>query len=303
MVCRHTQELWIKGERIACAECLCWEQEEAEIYPEDRALLGADDEAYPDEDTPIMGTDSGPVPHNIKSLWLPAYEPKNPGLLKRLVKGLWNQVRLPTPTEAGKSDHDALQLRGFGAEDGDYCWEDFHEYLKSTYPIRWFLFDTVRFWFITRIWSRLTDALYWVKCHTLPKYRAYSRIDLRNPRPGTDYKYGWIDQSEVVMIAPFICLRNFVEKELAHEHRPPNDDDPQHKEVMALYRWWQDGFIEEEAECTRLYSKYCEARATDPKSMMSDITGQAWMNYRTWRDEHEQEMLERLIKVRRYLWS
>lgn len=223
-------------------------------------------------------------------------------------------VGLPSPTQLGRSDSDSLPMRDFGSEPGAYTWEDWAEEVRRLHPVRYFISETVGLELsIAR--RRARDALYWLKCHTLPKYRAYSRIDIRRPGPGIDYSYGWIDRSEALLYAAFVCLRDFVENE--HPEDPAASwtleeieaDDllkgqkERYDEVMALYNWWMKGRLDEDAEEDRLHAAFREVRDRPRTDEAFQETSEAWTKYRLWRQEREDEMLLRLVKVRGSLWT
>lgn len=223
-------------------------------------------------------------------------------------------VRLPTAVELGRSDSEALPSRDFGHAPEDYTWEDWEEEVKEKYPVRFFISETLGG--KVDLWrAQAENAVYWLKCHTLPEYRGYSRIDIRRPGPGIPYYYGWIDRSEALLYAAFVCLRDFVEKE---EPRDPAASWPleeiaadvqlqyqkdSHDEIMALYHWWMKGRLEEEAEEDRLYSQLAAVRGRQGDDPEFRTAADAWNAYRKFRADREDEMLIRLCKVRGRLWT
>jgi hypothetical protein len=228
-------------------------------------------------------------------------------------------LRVPNPVEMGRSKHTALQSRIFGAKEGAYTWEDWHEEVARLYPIRAFISEKIGRE-IGVLQARARDKVYWLKCHVLPEYRGYSRIDLRNPGPGIDYKYGWVDRSEAVLYACFVCLRQYIENEepvdpalFATPEEFEEDPGLRHQkemfdEAQALYQWWMKGRIEEEAEEDRLWEAYHavrkDRRGSDPEKVeAAEMAGKVWTEYRQWRTDRENVMLHRLISIRQSFWT
>jgi hypothetical protein len=97
-------------------------------------------------------------------------------------------------------------------------------------------------------------------------------LDLRNQ----DYKYGYLDEDYRLLYANFNILKEFVES-AGYKHIDWDSDVgyyQAHKEFEELYKWW-----------TR-----------DSSYEPLDILGDA--NY-----NKETEMLVRLVKLRKYMWS
>lgn len=222
------------------------------------------------------------------------------------VKRFLKWLKPPGPKDLGKADSNLfLPMRDFGARDDDYTWEDWHEEVKRDYPIRYFLTETIPSFF-GRIAHRWGERWYRVKCAILPSYR-FHLLDLRNPGPGIEYTYGFRDQVQVMMWACFICLRSYIEKEeprdpaewatpeeLAEE--PLKSQKAHLEEARALYDWWMKGRLEEEAEEHRLWEQF---RANKE----SEELRKAWIDYRKWMEDREQEILHRLINIRQGLWT
>lgn len=222
-------------------------------------------------------------------------------------------VRLPGPKDLGRAESNEFLPSGLfdGVEDGEYTWESWRKEVKEKYPVRYFLSEVLTMW-VSRQWRRLTDAIYWIKCHTLPSHR-YHFLDLRNPYPGSHYTYGWVDRCQVVLWAPFIALRDYIEKEepanvADHYSVDEIEADPLlqeqkrlHDEALALYHWWMKGRQEESEEEGQLFRIFNQLKKNkDPEA---EGARQAWLEYREWQEKREDEMLERLIKIRRTFWT
>lgn len=219
-------------------------------------------------------------------------------------------LQIPSPSQMGRSETDALPIRDFGSEEGDYTWEDWEEEVATLFPVRFFIAEKVGST-LGRLSSRAGDALYWVQCHTLPEYRGYSKIDLSQAGPGIDYKYGWLDRSEALLYASFICLRQYIENEepkdpatfmTAEELTEPafKAQKDNFDEAHTLYNWWMKGRMEEEAKEKQLREEaYAHSRFTPEGQAASKV----WLDYRHWQSEREDEMLMRLVKIRNTLWT
>lgn len=158
----------------------------------------------------------------------------------------------------------------------------------------------VRDLFVLRIWGDyqrggIRGAYHWVRCHV---WNRYGIIDLAKHSNG--YRWGWIDRDWAMYLACFHMLCEFVENEdpkvgtrTLDDYRPSwvEDDsewlDRDHiqaqvdadKQVRALYDWWKTERPREHA--VKDYS-YQRLETLDAK---------------------DEEMLQRLMKVRTCLWT
>jgi len=175
----------------------------------------------------------------------------------------------------------ALPIRGFWCNEGDYTWEDWHEENKKKYPVRYFLQEDLTMWFRVKIRNRVSNAWYWLRTHLWNRYHI---INISNK--ANKYNWGWIECDQAILYACFKILSNFVEKEMkyncyyvpATEHCPEWDQRETEKEIRALYQWWTEE-RPKELETERYYG-----------------AGEAG-------DAKDNEMLERLLKIRKNLWS
>lgn len=176
------------------------------------------------------------------------------------------------------------------------------------YPVRYFLSKVL--WPKLSRWPRTANVWYRLKCWVHPRFRGYSFIDLRQAGPGIHYTHGWIDRSEAMLYACFICLRQFVENEAselvnpheieADEHFDPTEQRRCYDEMWVLYNWWMVGRLEEEAEEMRLFKA---SRHDAPPTEESREATRVWLEYSRWRTARTDEMLARLISIRGYLWT
>lgn len=156
---------------------------------------------------------------------------------------------------------------------------------------------------IQQLWRDIWGwkPLYWLRCHTFTKYHI---IDIR----GQDgYKWGWLDRDHAMYLACFKLLTEFVEledptvgqrteadyrgdldeTEWLEFHRPSIIPQLEREvEVRALYDWWKTGRKQEWDAC------YAASNLKETK----------WDEF-TRLEEKDEEMLMRLMKVRRSLWT
>lgn len=214
-------------------------------------------------------------------------------IFRRQPMNIWERIKPPAPM--------ALPMRGFGCDDPNaYDWSDWERDTRIAYPFRFWLTHTFPqfFWPMRRV---IRDAWYWLQCHTLRSYR-FHLLDIRKPGPGIDYTHGWLDRDTVILYAAFTCLRQFVEIEkpvdptLCDDGNDWSEHKKRHDEVMALYDWWMRGRLEDIAAEERAW-------AIHEKDHRDEGTRRVWIDARQFVEDREQEMLERLIKVRRYMWT
>jgi hypothetical protein len=180
----------------------------------------------------------------------------------------------------------------------------------------------------------LRDVWYWIRCHT---YTRYHILDLSRSPYG--YKWGWLDRPEAMLIANFQLLTDYVDLERPFKYHYRPDDPPptledaresiglkpddgryddsakqslemltqQHNvgiEIRALYNWWntdrkkQHDYLESLPKDIAMgFDKESNAkREADPK----------WHEYCRLTEELEardEEMLQRLMKIRGHLWT
>lgn len=225
---------------------------------------------------------------------------------------LWEDLKPPSPKALGRAPYNALPSRDFMDEgDTGYTWEDWHEEVSKKYPVRYFITDTLPFFFRVK-WRYVTEAVYWLKCKTLPSYR-FHLLDLRNPGPGIEYTYGFRDKPEVMLWACFALLREYIEKEEPEDPRegfapeelesePLKSQVASYVEAKALYDWWMVTRLKEEKAVDLLYEHYSK-RKKEVGRDASELDCKAWLEAEALRDRRAQEMLLRLVAIRESLWT
>lgn len=220
----------------------------------------------------------------------------------------WKIFRLPSPSELGwtSSSYNALPMRMFNHNQEDHTWEDWEELMQKDYPVRYFFSETLPSWFRRRIKSPINDAWYWFVCHTLPS-RKYHRLDLRQP----NYKYGWIDSDTKMLYALFNILNTFVEQEVPHKYCPSEEDVQKEPhllyqrnnllETKAIHYWWNVERVRQQKEYDELLHRWSDAQKEDAQE-----AHQLWLDLNKMekaQEDKEDEMLARLLKIRRSLWT
>lgn len=228
----------------------------------------------------------------------------------------WKIFQLPSPQELGwtQSDYNALPMRMFNQNTNEHTWEDWEELMRKEYPVRYFFSETLPMWFHIRVQRPIKDAWYWMVCHLLPS-RQYHWLSLRQPAhkeadmPG--YKYGWIDSDTQMLYALFNILNNFVEHEMPSWYCPSEEDvqrEPHllHQrnnwlETKAIHYWWNVERPRQHKEYNEILHRWSEARKVDAPE-----THKLWDELRKVekaQEDKEDEMISRLLKIRRSLWT
>lgn len=164
-------------------------------------------------------------------------------------------------------------------------------------------------------WSKLQDTLfykpwYWFRVRFIPKHR-YHILDLT--KGGNGYQYGWHDTDSRMLQACFLLLVEYVECEKPFEILDWNADE-KHKEVAAeindLYNWWKTGRAAKHAALVKEW----DSLPPEETSRLIPVEGGGYTVHIP--DSHrelnrkEDELLEeddrnlqRLIKIRGFLWT
>lgn len=228
-------------------------------------------------------------------------------------KDWWKIFKLPSPKELGWSEYNALPMDGLKSPGDDTpTWEDWEKEMRKRYPVRYFFAETLPHWYRVNIKGPIKDKLYWVKCHVMPSHR-YHFLDLRQPKnaDGIGYKYGWIDSDTQMVYALFNILNNFVKHELPNFYCPSEEDvqaDPNllyqrtvFLEAKAIHYWWNVERLRQNKNYNELLHNWSEARKANTANAQ-----QLWIDLHKAEeamDAKEDEMIARLLKIRRSLWT
>lgn len=166
------------------------------------------------------------------------------------------------------------------------------------------------------MWRQLRDILSFLKTNVINpvKYRTirkYHILDLR--RAGNNYTIGWHDADTKMLWACFLLLKDYVEKEKPFELINWNSGEESSRaeqEIKCLYKWWtEERSVEhgkllvawnnsghkvdfekiENSDCYKMIYT-----GEDPKSLFDEERRL---------ELKDDEMLERLMKIRHFLWT
>ena len=161
-------------------------------------------------------------------------------------------------------------------------------------------------WYIV---SSIKDAVWYPIIYRTP--RRYHILDLRDG--GNGYDIGWHDSDSQILQANFLILKNFVEKEKPFNHIDWDYDDEYRKlgqEIKDLYDWWTVERAKEHAALAAEWNKLDLSWHTEPTEN-GLYHRMVWTGDDT-KDLHQREeelqekdteMLIRLMKIRRSLWT
>lgn len=230
----------------------------------------------------------------------------------------WDKLKkklygLPSPIELGWSKHNALEDEDFSPDPKGKTWQDWHRHVKQLHPVRYFIVESVpKFWRYKIYWPikrPIEKAHYWLVSHLIPS-RRYHMLDLRQPG---GYQYGWNDVPEKMLYAMFNLLGEYLNKEqpfdLSDSYTEEQiEADPGMKlqqgslcEARAIYHWWTVGKKQEEDAISDQQDIWWKARkAKDPEAE----THFTKLNEMKEAQENKtDEMIARLMKIRRGLWT
>jgi len=177
------------------------------------------------------------------------------------------------------------------------------------------------------VWRKFKawEPIYWLRTHTINRYHL---VDCRSPHNG--YSWGYCDITGKMLYANFNMLIDFVEKEnVFHDigwgmkagfsvdwDSEEAGEERKHtgKEIKKLYWWWKSGRAEERKHVETLWEWDkchwhfipCPSEKYPEQSQMIFDNKEAWDlagEMEEYLDKKDDEMLERLIKLRHWLWT
>ena len=178
---------------------------------------------------------------------------------------------------------------------GSYTWEDWHAEQVDEYPVRYWLQEALPSWLRVSIKAPLKRAWYWFKSHT---YRRHHVLDLRCPRHGVEYAWGWVDRDIAMLAACFRILEQF----MLEEFEPSNDAEARSSavehELTVLYSWWR---VDRKAAWDRYWDVGDKLSANKTPINSTEYAAHIAAGHAL--EAWDGEMLGRLMAVRKYLWS
>jgi hypothetical protein len=234
-------------------------------------------------------------------------------------------LKLPTPKELGWGPYNALPSREFTPDCQGPTWEDWHVEVKKLHPVKYWIAETFGDFLRYEVWFRISrpfeDFHYWFVSHFIPS-RRYHMLDLRQPLGKSElvnhhaYRYGWADVCSKMLYAMFNLLGEYLKEEpydLTENYtlEQINADiglKMQHEslqEARAIHQWWNVGRKEEQKIYDELLARWCDLR----KSKAARDNGEADQMFKVLKTAEEEmeektdQMIARLMKIRRNLWT
>ena len=226
------------------------------------------------------------------------------------IKNIFKIFSPPGPYKLGMSDvYENLPSKFFNnGNNSGPTWEDWEERVKKEYSIRYFIYFTFFSW-IKRLYIRLIDnPLYWLKCHLLSKYK-YHIIDLREPRGPKAYRYGFIDTDMRMYLAIFALFNDFVKNSNLY---CPSEEEVEKDQYLLPERqlFLEIKYIHYWYNVERVKNKELEEETLNQwfnaKNVSPELEGELWKKLNDLQQANqvkEDEMIIRLMKIRRSLWS
>ncbi len=226
--------------------------------------------------------------------------------LKRIFK-------LPSPKDLNMSPYNALPCRAFTPDCDGPTWEDWEEKVKKMHPVKFWFSKTLDDFLEYKLWIPFTRPI--IKFYDYIVYnfvpsKKYHLLDLRQPKNKynvDNYKYGWRDVPDKMLYAMFNLLGDYLNKEKPHDltkfySRDQINADAGLKmqqdaldEAREIYRWWCEDRKIAISEHNALLEKWGDNRnyiSLDELNEKEKII-----------DQKTDEMVLRLIKIRRTLWT
>lgn len=216
--------------------------------------------------------------------------------------------RLPSPTDLGWSSTDALGLRKFTPYQEGKTWEDWNAYVRSHYPVRYFMAETLPRWTWAK-WIRPMQRIWrWVLDHVVPS-RRYHYLDLRGVDPLSMYSHGYLDPSDVFWLAGWACLMRWYRETGSRTDLREQGLDPQshhvrqYCEALELVRYWTITRLEREKQSERLHNAVEAIQTTPENQARYESAKNDWLEYHHASERLEEVMWVRLAVLRPFLWD
>ncbi len=194
----------------------------------------------------------------------------------------------------------ALPSRMFPNSPDEYTWEDWEEETQKAYPIQWFFRESIPDWW-RGIYNRLRN-MYWAIAHRTT--HRYHVLNISNPGGGITYNVGWIDTDTQLLAVCGKLITNFMENEKPFGHIDTSEEPwaGYAREWAALYVWWTVerplSIREYDAAMDRWHDKRM-AEGPEAAKLLFDKLNATELAI----DERDTEMMTRLIKTRKTMWT
>lgn len=236
-------------------------------------------------------------------------------------------IKIPGPKDLGMGDSNhAMAMEHFCNDNTTPTWESYYARIKREYPIKYFFASTMASFFMKRynkISNYVYEIFYYLKCH-FKRSHQYHKLDLSQPKMITViendgsvnkinnedyYSYGWLDVDVRMMYAIFNLLNSYVENELKIITEEDIAKDPSfisykkdQEEIIAIHHWWnveRKVLQQENHNLTDKWYFLSEAKRKDAAQRASKEV----QDFETAFNNKTDEMIDRLMKIRRKLWS
>lgn len=226
---------------------------------------------------------------------------------------------LPGPNELKMSTSGGLELRKFSPDAKGFCWEDYYEIVKILFPIRYFIAIVIGD-FLGDIWFKISYPFIkfykWFSAHVIPS-KKHHLLDLRQPGlMYTDcdaYSYGWADVPNKMMYAMFNLLQEYLDSDpydVSEDYSIEEiENDPGMKvqynvlmEAKAVMHWWKVTRKAKHKKSLEMLNIWSDLR-DEGYSIEAQKAFREMNKFDEECDREEEEMLIRLIKIRRNLMS
>lgn len=232
-----------------------------------------------------------------------------------------NLLKLPTPVDLGWSKSNALASSRFSDNPKGKTWENWHETVKEMHPVRYWVAETAADFIRYNIWFPIQRPFvkvhYWLVSHLIPS-RRYHMLDLRQPcvkgSKQECYSYGWCDVPEKMLYAMFNLLGEYLNKEepqepsqwMTHEQIEADEDFKRQQanldEANNIYYWWTVTRHTEVATCNKLLEDWAEAHK-NKETNRAELLRTMLEAQEKFNEDKIDEMVARLMKIRRSLWT
>lgn len=235
-------------------------------------------------------------------------------------------IKIPGPKDLGMGKSNNAMAIDLFNNNNQPTWESYYARIKKEYPVKYFFASTFPSFFDRRyrtVKRHFTKFTYWVKCHLKKNHRHHS-LDLTQPKMITltnadgstrqihnedHYDYGWIDIDTKMLFAMFNLLNDYVKNELKVITEEDIKKEPQllsfkqeQDEVLAIHHWWNVERKLKQEEMNTLTDKWYylskkKRKLASARAFKESENATAAFEIQT------DEMIARLMKIRRTLWS
>lgn len=214
----------------------------------------------------------------------------------KFINKIIKQLKLPSPVDLGWSKSNALALRSITPNTKEYTWEDYHFLIKEKYPIKYYIYHTIPFWYRVNIRIPISHKYYKLRDLFDRQHLLDLRQQTENCLDCDYYQGGFITYHDKIIYALFNLLTAFYDKHWEEMYDPSELEIQENasllqfknakNEVKELAMWWR---IERKNDYNIIFS--------NDKNICNDQKEKLMLSF----EEKEEEMCIRLIKIMKYL--